>query len=189
MRASSLLLLLLLLALADGACDARSQSYAMCASDPVCRHQMYIEENGSDEKVFWFVYEWALNNYQAADLVTEAMCPLSGNHTLGKRMWLSMMRRYRFCEHENEYYELDLGCICRTGKECRPKRADERIFHLSQSPMLAYVILVAFVVILGASYYNLKQMKLLVGNEKKSRVPSSYVRPFAADSLPSTHNR
>lgn len=125
---------------------------------------MYIDENGDDVEVFQFVYTWALSNYQAESVVYAAVCT---NNTVGAELWLRMMRRYRFCEHENEYYEKELGCVCRAGKDCAPKSAEQRTFHFSQSPALAYVILVAVIITFAASYYHLSQMRQLLG-EKKS---------------------
>lgn len=181
-------------------CDVVYNSYNLCESDPICKRSMYIDENGHDMDTFEFLFRWVVSGYNLETEIDNMLCNENENENVLK-MWVHMMSRYTYCHNINEYYDKDIGCICRSDKSCEYKSPKTYLFSFSENRLLSWAIISALIIgiiitwhridevykFLAQNYTNFNQSQSNHQNYSHSSPSSSNSLIVPSSSLNSSH--
>lgn len=146
---------------ADEWCDITKKSFNLCKNDAICRRNMYIDENDADIDTFEFLNRWVITSYNLESKISKILCTdynNDSNTTLYQELWLDMLKKNSYCKDINEYYDKNIGCICRNGKTCHYEPPEKYLFSFSGSKLLTWALLVFLIIFFLFSLHRLDEL-------------------------------
>ena len=151
-------------------CDPVHQSYQLCAGDAACHYHLSIDQNGDDYIAFQNQHDWVVNKIKAHGYVDDLLC---SNETSGHHLWVHTLTHHAktYCYHINEYYDPEIGCVCRSDKSCHTKHPTE--FGFTHNRLLAWSLLLSVVAVYIISWHRIKELYKIIHDQPLISIATS----------------
>lgn len=141
-------------------CDHVEISLLWCKENVLCHTKFFLEENNYDRATFEFLYNRIIASYVLHEKVEQWLC--LSNATLEFRdLWVLFLSKYRFCEHENQYFDrLSQRCVCKLDKLCTYIDPGDLEFHFADHQLFSWGLF--FMIVVTIIFFVKRARQLLL---------------------------